>query len=161
MADFRPEVSCICSFPSPSVGGRQLPALTCSLSYTLGHQSDYLTAVASPRIISSLLACSFSSALPPKLQSLLYGLGEAHSRQQVGQESENLSRQERSQGVRQQMGLVGLVPSAADGGVELDIRPQNANNRLPVSWPSMSEGVNAPCHDHPVLIFQGEDKMGA
>ncbi|KAL3133816.1 hypothetical protein ABBQ32_008290 [Trebouxia sp. C0010 RCD-2024] len=41
------------SFPSTSVGGRQLPALTCSLSYTLGRQSNYSTAVVKPTYSNS------------------------------------------------------------------------------------------------------------
>lgn len=36
------------SFKSTKFAGRQLPALTCSLSYTRGHQSDYATAVVKP-----------------------------------------------------------------------------------------------------------------
>lgn len=36
------------SFQSTKVLGRQLPALTCSLSYTLGHQSNYAAAVMKP-----------------------------------------------------------------------------------------------------------------
>ncbi|DBA75158.1 hypothetical protein WJX77_008283 [Trebouxia sp. C0004] len=36
------------SFQNSRLLGRQLPALTCSLSYTLGHQSNYATAVVKP-----------------------------------------------------------------------------------------------------------------
>ena len=48
-------------------------------------------------------------------------IGEAHSRKQVAQESESVPRQERSQGVWAKVVIVGLVHSAVDRGMGLDI----------------------------------------
>lgn len=50
----------VCSFRSTTLFGRQLPALTCSLSYTKGHQSEYLTAVVRHDDVN------FSALLPGK-----------------------------------------------------------------------------------------------
>ena len=73
---------------------------------------------------TSLVAHALTyAACPPNFPMTwqFIDLGEAHSQNQVAQENQSVPRQERSQGVWAKVVIVGLVHTAVDRGMGLDI----------------------------------------